>query len=158
MSMRSMKPSRSRSSASSGRKGPARVLWLPVCFCCFLWSACLPDLGAELPPEVPGRADGGGVVVGGGADGGGSGGADGGSSNADLLKKGEVVFFSAGGQGCSSCHGADGKGDVGPNIRSKSRTDVANCLATVDQMAFLHLSDEEIDAVSAFLAWLKTQP
>jgi mono/diheme cytochrome c family protein len=113
-------------------------------------------MGAALPPGGNGSGvDGGGS---GGSDGGGNGGADDAGSNADLLKKGEIVFFTAGGQGCSSCHGADGKGQVGPNIRSKSRTDVVNCLNTVDQMAFLQLTDEEIDAVGVFLAWLKTQP
>lgn len=143
------------------------MLWLASWFCCLL-AACIPDLGAPLaqtPDAGPvggggggGSGGGGGAGGGGGSGGGAGGGGGGGGSSADLVAKGEVVYFTAGGQGCSSCHGNDARGDQGPNIRGKTREEIVACLQTVVQMAFLNLTEEEIDAVAAYLAYLATQP
>ena len=74
---------------------------------------------------------------------------------------GERVFKNAAtkdGVGCSTCHGPDGKGNIGPNIRGKTPDDIRLALGRVDAMDFINLSREKIEAVSLYLQWLATQP
>jgi len=74
----------------------------------------------------------------------------------DALGK-ELYTTTAGGTGCLKCHGADGKGDKvegGPDIRGKTEADVRNALETVELMQEVKLSDEEITAVTKYLAEL----
>ena len=123
---------------------------------------CFEDMGDPLPPE---SGDGGNVDV-----------TDVSSdSNADestdtsqdaqtLIDAGKVVFLTAGGVGCASCHGAnaEGKSGLGPNIRGKSEAQIVNALTTVKLMAFLQYPDKltpaDVHAVAAYLGWLATQP
>lgn len=77
----------------------------------------------------------------------------------DLLVQGEEIFQrTAGGIGCQYCHGTDGKGNIGPNIRGKPEEAIQNALGLVLQMNFLELSDQEIKAVATYLKYLETQP
>lgn len=83
----------------------------------------------------------------------------------DLLAKGKLIFDkTAGGTGCASCHGLDGKGQgtagVGaPDNRGASEEKVRNALAGgVPLMSFIKLTDEEITAVVAYLKYLNEQP
>lgn len=84
-------------------------------------------------------------------------------SNSDsepaLIAQGRLLFEeTAGGDGvgCAVCHGHFGMGDeqIGPNNRGASEERIRKALATVDRMGFLHLTDEEIKAVAAFLGYL----
>jgi mono/diheme cytochrome c family protein len=78
----------------------------------------------------------------------------------DLFSLGERIFESEAGEGvgCSACHGADGKGQIGPDIRGKTPDDIRGALGWVDAMGFLRLGKGKIEAVSAYLQWLATQP
>lgn len=79
----------------------------------------------------------------------------------DLIARGEEIFQkTAGDVGCAACHGPEAKGEleIGPYIRGKPRETIADALKTVGEMEFLDLSEEEIDAVAAYLKYLKTQP
>lgn len=80
--------------------------------------------------------------------------------NADgLLVQGEEIFQkTAGGLGCQYCHGTDAKGNIGPNIRGKPEEAIQNALGLVQQMSFIHLSDQEIEAVATYLKYLESQP
>lgn len=65
----------------------------------------------------------------------------------------------AGGVGCASCHGLDGKGRSAPYIQGASKVQLRQALAGGAQaMTFIKLNDEEIDAVVAYLAYLSQQP
>lgn len=81
----------------------------------------------------------------------------------DLLARGKLVYEkTAGGVGCASCHGLDGKGkpEIGarPN-RGASETQVRGALiGGVPVMSFIKLSEEEITAVVAYLKYLDEQP
>ena len=79
---------------------------------------------------------------------------------ADRFELGEKIFKVAAGDGigCSYCHGADARGDIGPNIRGKTPGDVKFALDTVEAMEFLNLSQKKVEAVSEYLKWLATQP
>lgn len=82
---------------------------------------------------------------------------------ASLVAKGELIFQkTAGGVGCQYCHGADARGKEGPNIRGKSAGAIKQALGIVIQMAFISqktpLSDEDIEAVAAYLKYLASQP
>lgn len=78
----------------------------------------------------------------------------------DPFLLGERIFKNeaAEGVGCSYCHDADGKGNIGPNIRSKSPGEIGFALKNVDVMSFIHLNEEEVEAVSEYLKWLATEP
>ncbi|MBI4640698.1 MAG: cytochrome c [Candidatus Tectomicrobia bacterium] len=82
------------------------------------------------------------------------------TSNSDnLIPKGEEVFQkTAGNVGCQYCHGADAKGKVGPNIRGKSAKAITQALGTVLQMGFITLTEDQIEAVAAYLKYLESQP
>lgn len=76
------------------------------------------------------------------------------------LEQGKVIFLElAGGKGCQECHGLDGKGNTtvgGPDIRGKSADQVRSAMENVELMRKMNvsLSDEEVDAVVAYLAFL----
>lgn len=80
-----------------------------------------------------------------------------GSSTNDPLAKGKLVFEkTAGGVGCASCHGLDGKGNLpgvgAPDIRGASEDRVRRALGGgVPMMSFIKLSEEEKAAVVAYL-------
>ena len=84
----------------------------------------------------------------------------GGEMGEDLFQLGERIFEKEAGEGvgCSTCHGADAKGSIGPNIRGKTPDDIRGALARVDALSFLRLNQQKIDAVSEYLKWLATQP
>ncbi|MBI2864789.1 MAG: cytochrome c [Chloroflexi bacterium] len=76
-----------------------------------------------------------------------------------VLEKGKLIFEkTAGGVGCASCHGLDGKGKSGPFIQGASKARVQQFLAGGQAMSFIKLSDEEITAVVAYLQYLSKQP
>lgn len=82
-----------------------------------------------------------------------------GTGRSDPLKEGEDIFLrTAGGVGCQYCHGEDGRGSVGPSIRGKSAEAIRQALGTVLQMSIIELTDEEIEAVAAYLKYLESQP
>lgn len=78
----------------------------------------------------------------------------------DPFELGERIFLSeaAKGVGCQLCHGPEGKGDIGPNIRGQNALQVEIALNTVEDMGFIRLDAEERAAVATYLAWLATQP
>ena len=78
-------------------------------------------------------------------------------ANDELLAKGKIIFEeTAGGVGCASCHGFDGRGTPnGPNIISLTRTAIAGAAGGgVPDMADIKLTGDELDAVAAYLATL----
>lgn len=87
----------------------------------------------------------------------------------DLLAKGKLIFEkTAGGVGCASCHGLDGKGNPQAGIpANRGKTEgqlrqalegITNELGGVPPMAFIKLTDAEITAVVAYLRYLNEQP
>ena len=76
------------------------------------------------------------------------------------LALGERIYKTdaARGVGCQLCHGPDARGDIGPDIRGKQPGAVGLALSTVPDMAFIRLDERQIEAVSAYLQWLGTQP
>ena len=75
---------------------------------------------------------------------------------APVIERGEEVFQrAAGGVGCASCHGIDG---LAPNILGRPAFAIERALARVSQMSFISLTDEDLDAMVAYLQFLKTQP
>ena len=79
-------------------------------------------------------------------------------SSDDLLAQGKLIFEkTAGGVGCATCHGLDGKGGSAPYNRGASESRFREVLAG-STMNFIKLSNEEIKAVVAYLQWLATQP
>ena len=81
------------------------------------------------------------------------------ADDTSLRLKAEGLYQrTAGGAGCQACHGADAKGgNLGPNIRGKSAEDIQRAL-TSDQMSFINLTNEEIEALAAYLKYLASQP
>ena len=73
----------------------------------------------------------------------------------DSQELGEAVFTeTAGGVGCASCVGMDGRGKpelAARDIRGRTAEDVYNALETRTQMAFIDLTSEEVNAVAAYL-------
>ena len=76
-----------------------------------------------------------------------------------LISLGKTLYNeAAGGVGCAMCHAADARGDIGPNLRGKSLGDIQFALETNEQMSFIILSPEEIEAIAAYLQQLSAQP
>ncbi len=76
-----------------------------------------------------------------------------------ILAQGKLIYDkTAGGVGCQYCHGKDGRGKLGPNIRGKSTEAITTALGTVQQMQIVQLSSQEIQAVAAYLQYLASQP
>lgn len=75
---------------------------------------------------------------------------------------GKAIFEkTAGGVGCAACHGLDARGKrdlASPNIRGKTVSDILRALETRAQMRFINLSDDELEAVAAYLKVLNGQP
>ena len=82
-----------------------------------------------------------------------------GGGDDELIEQGRVIFEeTAGGIGCAACHGMDAKGDptIGSaDIRGANAERIQGALASVDMMSIIELTDEEIDAVAAYLATLE---
>ncbi len=73
------------------------------------------------------------------------------------IEAGRLLFLeTAGDVGCASCHRDDASGDVGPNIQGVDAGFIRDAVhGGVEDMAFLELTDTEIEQVAAFLATLK---
>ena len=79
-----------------------------------------------------------------------------------LVSEGEELFSTVivpdfGSVGCAFCHCPDATGGCNfgaPRIIGKPRSPIANALQTVDQMAGIELTAEEIDAIAAYLSTL----
>jgi mono/diheme cytochrome c family protein len=79
--------------------------------------------------------------------------------DAPKLQGEEIYQRTAGGIGCQSCHGVDGKGsNLGPGIRGASVDDINRALAISDTMSSIFLTDEEVEAVATYLKHLESQP
>ena len=77
-----------------------------------------------------------------------------------LIERGEEVFQrAAGGVGCASCHGVDARRIDGsaPEILERPAKAIERALAVVPQMRFISLTDDDLDAVAAYLHFLKSQ-
>ncbi len=77
----------------------------------------------------------------------------------ELLAIGKKLFEeTAGIMVCADCHGMDGSGDVGPDIRGYTEDDVFAAMQSVEEMNFLrqnfHIGHENIKAVGAYLEHL----
>ncbi len=88
------------------------------------------------------------------------------SGSATVLALGKKVFQTAGpaGKGCQECHGVDGKGSLAsdgtqaPNIRGTTEQKLRAALAgSAALMTNIKLSDQEIEAVIAYLQFLDLQ-
>jgi len=84
----------------------------------------------------------------------------------DLVAAGKIVFTTIGpsGKGCQECHGANARGSTAtdgttaPSIVGTTETKLRNALAgSAALMTNLKLTDQQIDAVLAYLAWLDQQ-
>ncbi len=76
--------------------------------------------------------------------------------DAQLIALGETLYQeTAGGIGCKACHGTDARGEAGPNIIGKSADTIRVNLETNENMMFIILNDEEIEAIAAYLATLE---
>ena len=78
----------------------------------------------------------------------------------DVLALGERLFqedFSV--SGCQECHGPDMKGTSdGPSIIGASRSGIASALRDVPDMEVdTSLTSEEIEAIYAYMTWVRTQ-
>jgi mono/diheme cytochrome c family protein len=80
----------------------------------------------------------------------------GGQASADPVLAGgqEIYQKTAGGVGCQLCHGADAKGLIGPSIVGKTADDIRTQFETNDQMKFIVLNNQEIEAVATYLQYL----
>ena len=77
-----------------------------------------------------------------------------------LRAKGEEIFQkTAGGVGCKTCHGTDGKGipNTAPDVRGKSADDIQRALGG-DAMNFIRLTEDDLKAVATYLNYLSSQP
>lgn len=80
-----------------------------------------------------------------------------GADPTDLVGMGEKVYQeTAGGVGCQYCHGTDAMGMVGLSIVGRKASEITGALDRVEMMAFIFLTPEEIQAVSAYLQSLET--
>ncbi len=80
----------------------------------------------------------------------------------EQIAAGKLLFEkTAGGVGCALCHGIDGKGDpvyASPSNRGATAEQILDAIETRPQMAFLVLSNDEVQAVAAYLKVLAEQP
>ena len=80
----------------------------------------------------------------------------------EQIAAGKLLFErTAGGVGCALCHGIDGKGDpvyAAPDNRGATVDQILDAIDTRPQMAFLKLSNDEVQAVAAYLKVLAEQP
>jgi mono/diheme cytochrome c family protein len=74
---------------------------------------------------------------------------------ADPVAQGKELFETrAGGVGCAGCHGADASGAFGPNIRGATAQQITTALNKVQAMTFMKLTNDEINALAAYLKTL----
>jgi mono/diheme cytochrome c family protein len=85
-------------------------------------------------------------------------------TSSSLVAKGKVVWQTAGGDGCQSCHGIDGKGSMAkdgttaPNVRGATEVKLRDALrGGAALMRDIKLTDDEITAVLAYLTFLDQQ-
>ncbi len=75
-----------------------------------------------------------------------------------IFEAGEQLFRTAGGYGCSACHGlfANGGGNIGGNIRGKTLEDINNSLTNEPTMQLLasSLSDNDKENLAFYLKTL----
>jgi len=87
---------------------------------------------------------------------------DGPGNGDELLALGKEVFDkTAGGLGCAYCHKADATGDPvlgSPNIQGVTADQIWAALDTRAQMTFITMTEQEVDAVTAYLGTLGSQP
>ena len=75
-----------------------------------------------------------------------------------LISLGKTLYDeSAGGVGCAMCHAVDARGDIGPSLRGKSLGDIQFAMENNEQMSFIIVSPEEIEAIAAYLQQLNNQ-
>lgn len=76
------------------------------------------------------------------------------------MAAGKLLFEeTAGGVGCQTCHGEGATGtELGPDIRGKDETAIMQNLRVNQNMGFLELSTEDIEAIATYLAYLKDNP
>lgn len=82
------------------------------------------------------------------------------ADSAALKAKGEEIYQkTAGGIGCKTCHGADGKGipNTAADVRGASADDIKRALGG-DAMSFISLTEDDIQAVAAYLKYLESLP
>ena len=88
------------------------------------------------------------------------------SASSDLVAEGKIVFTTIGpsGKGCQECHGANARGSTAtdgttsPSIVGATEVKLRNALAgSAALMTNLKLTDRQIDAVLAYLAYLDNQ-
>jgi hypothetical protein len=73
----------------------------------------------------------------------------------EAVERGRVVYdVSAGGIGCTTCHAPFALGNIGPDIRGMSARDIADSLDSIPDMAFISLSDADLDDLATYLGWL----
>jgi mono/diheme cytochrome c family protein len=73
----------------------------------------------------------------------------------ELIAQGKLIFLeTAGGVGCQYCHGPDGSGMVGPDIRGATGLMVQGALDRAPDMLFITLEPWEFYAIEAYLATL----
>ncbi len=73
----------------------------------------------------------------------------------ELIEQGKLIFLeTAGGVGCQYCHGPDGSGMVGPDIRGATGLMVQGALDRAPDMLFITLEPWEFYAIEAYLATL----
>lgn len=81
---------------------------------------------------------------------------DGPGNGDDLLARGKELFdTAAGGLGCAYCHKADAMGDPvlgSPDIRGVTADQIFDALETRAQMTFITMTEQEVNAVTAYLA------
>lgn len=78
---------------------------------------------------------------------------------AEPVARGELIYQkTAGGVGCQLCHGVDGRGSTGPDVRAAPADRIANALASVEPMRFITtttpLGREDVEALAAYLKTL----
>lgn len=53
--------------------------------------------------------------------------------------------------------GAGASGSVGPNVRGKSAHEIDDAIKRVSAMSFIRMSDDDIQAVAAYLKYLQSK-
>ena len=74
-------------------------------------------------------------------------------SDDDLVEFGKDLYFGEAGSfgGCAVCHGQNAEGLIGPPIVGKTFDNIELQLDTNEAMMGLGLSDDQIEAVAAYL-------
>jgi len=72
----------------------------------------------------------------------------------DFIPKGDGVDGAAlFASNCAGCHGADGSGGVGPNLRGRSASFLSNAPSGVGAHSVINtFTDPELTAIAAFLS------